>query len=431
MKNIFLTLGRTPNFCITFILSKIVLITTLCILPLTVSAQSTFIEGFVITIQGDTLNGFINVKDKKIYNACTFKRHADGQAIKYTPDQLIAFRINDGKYFQSRAIAIGSGEKQVFLEYLVKGKANIYYYRDSDDHYFIETETVDLLELTSKQVMVEGNYGSYELPKRHKAKLKAVLADSDEIQSQIETISLSHRSLTNLAVSYHYDVCDTEDCIVFERKKTKVRWNMAAFYGYGIYQIDLGSELKANVSGSSTFGARVEMSNFLPWTERVSASIDILFQKYSTESFAILYGEIIRFSLDGEDFVFINDTFYENSKDEIRADIDMTVMKLPISILYSFGENKFKPYLGIGMINQIVLSQNTDFFYDRFVEVFGKTVPSYQIGGVASLGTKIFLNANKAFILELNYEYTSNLNINKSLKLKNSVFGVKIGFQFN
>ena len=94
-------------------------------------------------------------------------------------------------------------------------------------------------------------------------------------------------------------------------------------------------------------------------------------------------------------------------------------------------QNKFKPYLGIGMINQIVLSQNTDFFYDRFVEVFGKTVPSYQIGGVASLGTKIFLNANKAFILELNYEYTSNLNINKSLKLKNSVFGVKIGFQFN
>ena len=82
------------------------------------------------------------------------------------------------------------------------------------------------------------------------------------------------------------------------------------------------------------------------------------------------------------------------------------------------------------MINQIVLSQNKDFLYDRFVEVFGKTIPSYQIGGVASLGTKIFINTSRAIIFELNYEYTSNLNINKSLKLKNSVFGAKIGFQF-
>lgn len=383
-----------------------------------------------MTNSGDSTQGYVNAKDKKIYGVCLFKQNSDSEPTKYAPDQLTGFRINDGKYFQSRVIIVDDVEKRVFLEYLVKGKANIYYYRDSDDHYFIETETVDLLELTSANITVAGDYGSYEMPKRHKSKLKAVLADSEVAQSKIETVSLNHRSLTNLAVSYHYDVCDTEDCIVFERKETKLRWHFSGFLGYGNYQIDLGSELKANTSGSPTFGARVEMSNFLPWSNRVSFSLDLSFQNYSTESFSILYDEQIRFSLDGEDFVFINNRFYENSTDEMQADLDMTVMKLPISLLYNFGKEKVKPYLGVGLMNQIVLSQNTDFLYDRFVEVFGKTVPTYQMGVVASLGSKFFINANKAILLEFNYEYTSNLNINKSLKLKNSLYGLKLGFQF-
>lgn len=425
MENIFLSGSRISRLSVGFLF-----LVQFGFLPFMLSAQSNFSEGFIITNQGDTIEGFIDAKDKMIYSACTFKKDLDDAATNYNPEQLMAFRITDGKYFQSRIITIDASSKHVFLEYLVKGKANIYYYRDTDDHYFIETEIVDLLELTAKTVTIAGDYGAYEMPKRHKTKLKAVLSDSEQTQSKIESVSLNHRSLTNLAVAYHYDVCDTEDCIVFEKKKVKLKWNFTAFLGYGYAQIDLGSELKSNVSGSPTFGGRVELGNFLPWTERISVSLDVSFQNYSTTSFAILYDESIRFSLDGEDFVYVNNRFYDNRKEELHADIDMTVLKLPISLFYAFGENKIKPYLGIGMMNQIVLSQNEDFLYDRFVDVFGKTIPSYQIGVAASFGTKFFLNANQAINLELNYEYASNLNINKSLKLKSSVFGVKLGFQF-
>jgi len=430
MKTIFLSVGRTTNFFASLFLKTIFLITHFSLFPFIINAQSTFLEGFVIKANGDTVTGFIDAKDKKIYNICSFKKNLDANATRYRPDQLIGFRIDDGKFFQSKLITVDKSEKHVFLEYLVKGKANIYYYRDSDDHYFIETEIVDLLELTSKKVMVESDYGSYELPKRHKAKLKAVLADSEATQSKIETVSLNHRSLTNLAVSYHYDVCDTEDCIVFERRETKIQWNFIAFLGYGNYQIDLGTELKANASGSPTFGARVEMRNFLPWSNRISASFDLSFQNYSTESFAIIKGETIWFTLDGVDYQYVNDDFYDDWKDELQADLNMTVMKLPISVLYSFGNGKVRPYLGVGFMNQFVISQNKDFSYKRFVDEFDKTVPTYHFGFVGNLGTKFYFNNNRALLLELNYESTANSNINKSLKLRNKVYGVKLGFQF-
>jgi len=394
-------------------------------------AQSTFLEGFVISASGDTIEGYIDAKDKKIFSVCTFKQNPETAATKkYTPDQLMSFRINDGKYFQSRSVNLGNMEKLVFLEYLVKGKANMYYYRDSDDHYFIETESVELLELTSKTVMISEENGSFEMPKRHKSKLKAVLADSEATQSKIETMSLNHRSLTNLAVFYHYDVCDTEDCIVFERRETKIQWNFIAFFGYGNYQIDLGTELKANASGSPTFGARVEMRNFLPWSNRISASLDLSFQNYSTESFAIKKGETIWFTLDGVDYQYVNDDFYDDWKDELQADLNMTVMKLPISVLCSFGNGKVRPFLGVGWMNQFVISQNKDFLYKRFVDEFDKTVPTYHFGFVGNLGTKFYFNNNRALLFELNYESTANSNINESLKLVNKVYGVKLGFQF-
>jgi archaellin len=354
----------------------------------------------------------------------------ESPVIIYRPNEIMGFRLNEGKYFQSKNINLNGEKHEVFLEFIIKGKANIYYFRDSNDHYFIETESVELLELTERSVVVNGDYSSFELPKRHKSKLKAILSDCPAIYPQIESVSLNHNSLKELARNYHYEICSTEDCVIFERPKTKTKIHLVALAGAGHYQIDLGSELTSNTNVTPTFGARMVITDFFAWTQRIGLTFDIFFQNFSTNTFAIQYGEIIRFSLDGIDYQYINSDFYEDSNDKIYADLDMFAMQLPISVVYSLGSNKVIPYIGAGIINQLVLSQNKDFLYDRFVDQYGKTVPTYFIGGTALLGNKFVISPSKAIIVEFNFEYTSNLNVNKSLKLKNSMFGAKLGYQF-
>lgn len=193
-----------------------------CFIISSVNAQN-FKEGFIISYEGDSTNGFVNFTDKKIFKNCQFKSSIYGEVIKYSPKEIKGFRFNEGKYFVSKTLIVDGKETRLFLEYIIEGKANIYYYRDDRDHYFIDTEDSELIELTQKQAYYKRDDSRpYELPKRHKQKLKLVLKDCPEIYPQIDMVSLNHKPLTKLAISYHYQICDTEDCIVFERKTNKV-----------------------------------------------------------------------------------------------------------------------------------------------------------------------------------------------------------------
>lgn len=355
----------------------------------------------------------------------------ESSRVNYSPSELIGFRFDEGKFFHSRSIEVNGKEKLLFLEYLIKGKANIYYYRDSQDHYFIETDKVELLELSQEAKFFQGATGVYyELPKRHGAKLKAVLADCPTVYPEIEKVNLNHNSLISLARSYHYEVCDTEDCIVFERVKNKIKIDFIVYLGGGKNRIELGSVLTSDIRASGTFGARMELSNFFVWSERIGVSFDMSFQNFSNYTFSVKDGEIIRFTKDGVDSLYYNAPSFYGPKEELQANLDMTVLKLPVSIFYTFSHKIIRPYIGIGIMNQFVLSQNENFIYKRFADVFGKTVPFYHVGVNACIGSKISINENHTFLLEMNYEYTTNLNVNKSLKLKNNQFAVKIGYQF-
>jgi len=45
---------------------------------------------------------------------------------EYTPEDLQAYRFFDSKYYISRKVKIGESEKLLFLEYLIKGKVDIF-----------------------------------------------------------------------------------------------------------------------------------------------------------------------------------------------------------------------------------------------------------------------------------------------------------------
>jgi len=65
-----------------------------------ISGQFNFKKGFVITLQNDTLSGFINDAGSiKNASVCLFKPDKRSKAIKYLPEDIRAYTILGDKYY--------------------------------------------------------------------------------------------------------------------------------------------------------------------------------------------------------------------------------------------------------------------------------------------------------------------------------------------
>lgn len=191
------------------------------------SAQTEFRPGYVIKSEGDTLFGELNYRDYiKMSKVCIFRQNKKAKNISFYPADIQAYRFIDGKYFVTKSI---NGEK-VFLEYLIKGKLNMYHYRDSrTDHFYFEKDSVPLTELPYEDVMKKDSFGDLIPIKNNKyvGILNYYLKDAPGIQPKIENIKLLERNnLIMLAEYYHNAVCDGEKCIVYEKKIPTFKLNL-------------------------------------------------------------------------------------------------------------------------------------------------------------------------------------------------------------
>ena len=162
-------------------------------------SQPYFKPAYIITRQNDTLFGKIDNRDYlPLSKSCIFLS-GEGIKTKYTPDDIRAFRFIDGSFFVAKDIA---GEK-LFLEFLVKGKINLYYYYDGTNRYFIEKENEPLTEIGGG-----------------KSTLNYYTQDAPELRKKINEIEeLNHKNMIALVQDYHNMVCDDEKCIVYVKKE--------------------------------------------------------------------------------------------------------------------------------------------------------------------------------------------------------------------
>jgi hypothetical protein len=182
-----------------------------------IQAQTNFKPGYIIKTNNDTVYGEIDYRgDLLMGEVCTFKPQGLNEELKFSPNDLIGFRFINSKYFISKEV---NGEK-IFLEFLIKGKINIYYSRDENgNHYFLEKEGIKISELPYEEVIKykDGTPYLYEST-RHMGVLNAFTQDAPGFQTRIELIKKpEHRSLIKLAEDYHNKVCQGEQCIIYEK----------------------------------------------------------------------------------------------------------------------------------------------------------------------------------------------------------------------
>jgi hypothetical protein len=200
------------------------LLSSACLLLASVSlqAQTNFRPAFYITLQSDTVYGEIDDRgDARNARVCTF-RSGEGQAtLSFDPGDIIAYRFTGGgKYYISREIPLQEETQTVFLEYLVNGISDLYYYRgQAQGRYYIESEDGQFTELSNDIVTSKVNGVDYTRSSNlFVGQMKASFGDCPEIQPKLDRARFSHKSLIQLTSEYHDYVCDDQECIIYEKR---------------------------------------------------------------------------------------------------------------------------------------------------------------------------------------------------------------------
>jgi hypothetical protein len=155
---------------------------------LALEAQTNFQPAYYITHNQDTIYGEIdNRGDLRNGRICEFRSAPDTEIARFEPGDISAYRFIDGKYFISRILEVDGTPELVFAEYLVNGVSDLLYHRSlNNDHFYIETKTGDLLELTNEEINFERDGIQYSRESnQYMGMLLANYSDCPEIQDKV------------------------------------------------------------------------------------------------------------------------------------------------------------------------------------------------------------------------------------------------------
>jgi hypothetical protein len=205
-------------------------------------SQSDFKPGYIVSLSNDTSYGFIDYRNEG-FNAenCIFKKSVDKEKVSYKPEEIKSYYLNEGRYYISEQIVIDSVLKYVFLELLLHGKMDLFYYNPkSEGLYFIKIDTGNIIFLDNREKNKVKIYGSdcsvtYNVEnKRYKGILKYQLQDCPEIKSQIDNLYLDQKNLIKLAEDYHNYTCVGWKCVKYRKNKSGILVSFGPIVNYFI-----------------------------------------------------------------------------------------------------------------------------------------------------------------------------------------------------
>ena len=399
---------------------RIIILTSLFSLLLsaiTLHAEDKFRSGYIITNSKDTVRGFLQQYNINAFTKCHFKKNMDEKITEYLPGDIYAYRYDeDGKFFISKEAPLEGENRLFFMEYLIQGKANVYFMRDVSDHYFIETEKNKIIELSQNPILIHNADGTmYYKESTYKGKLRYMLSDCPELIPEIDKSELQMNNMIQIAKDYHNRVCTSEQCTIYELKIKPLQVHFYVVGGIAFNQFKVVNSY-TNYNPGALLGCKIEFENLFFSNEQSTLQLGLLFQQYA------------------------NYTIYTKRQSEYSSTFDITdtsksglntlAVKIPITYNYTFSSGKIRPFIGGGINNIFVFSKNKDFSTMTYNMYGGiNAFPVYQAGLLGIVGSKYILNNKHLLNLELSYEYSMSTNVGDDLyKLHNSNFSLLLGY---
>jgi hypothetical protein len=391
----------------------------------TAVSQEKFRPGFIIANQGDTIQGYLRYKaSKSTWKSCSFKETTGSESTEYNPSEILAYGYDEGKFFISKNILQSGEQKQVFLEFLIKGQANIYALADAESYrYFAETREDGLVELSEPETVVHTDSGNFYVKPKYKGKLTYMMNGYPQLMDNIEKTDLQSKSLIKLAKDYHDLACPGEECIIFESKFKPIKVKIGISGGLVFKSLNFTSRIQSNYAQGFNTGAILSISNLFFSDERFTLETGIQYSyintftlknaKTRTEFEKVTYNNLI-FYINPYDDIYVHDNYIKVKS--LEADAQLSLVSLPLIIRYTFNSHKFFPSFGFGGVVSFTTNQNKNLKYHYFYDVLGNTFPSILGGFQAETSVKYKTGKTSNVGLGLKYLYESNIgNVNEFL----------------
>lgn len=326
-------------------MKKLLLLCSLLVVSFSVLAQRNFTDGYIVTLQGDTVNGKINEKDFYLnFSQCQFKAGKGEEVVKYQPGEVAGFSIEGLNFFISQNVTELEPDRPMkFLEVLVVGRTSLYKYKE---HFIFKKDTLPYMVLEGAPTVREQN-GVYTNAKAnlvHFGILTYLFQDCPDIELSPSATNVNRDKLIGL--TKRYNTCQGSDYEVVFKKRPIARLAPSVYTDFGQMQTSFDYSDDTNFdesllgSGSQETSLRqtgFAIGVFLPRvSERLMIELGLNFSKFDYSYIHTITYEIIN-GVMGE------------TVNEIVIDGNLT--KIPLVAHYEFfSKSTITPYVRAGMI---------------------------------------------------------------------------------
>jgi hypothetical protein len=393
-------------------------------------SQSDFKSGYIITNEGEKIEGWINSRNNYLNGKlCIFKKDSLAESIEYYPNQISAYRFNNSKYYVSKVVKLDNKRDSVFLECLISGKAILWRYTDqskihlfvekgnsineienNDIDYYIDLENGNPNYVRFNPDSLEKNVQRVLKSNQYKGALKATFVDCPEIFPFIDRLQFDTKPLIDIFKTYHEKVCKDEQCIIYEKILPKHILNIGLLFDYGFHS------LKFN---DVTYGGSViHLSPINP------IGIGVLFQICNPDANENLYTQL---SLNYNKFG-INQKANTLLLGDVEYDFSFASLQLEPSLLYKMKFKKTNPLISVGIPVDILLDKNGMVKYRTQSDL--NIVEKYMVGVSGGVGLERQIISDLRLVLMLKYDWISSVSATKFNSFSNSGLQFSMGFVY-
>jgi len=320
-------------------------------------SQSDFTPGYILKSETDTIRGLLkNNTDITNTKYCEFKQNEKAAVQLFAPNQITGYRFFNGKNYISKGIEFGSNEKKMFVEFLVEGKVNLYFYRDFlGNHYLLHKRGIPIKEISQSNELIQRNDTVLQrkiLIKR--GLVQYFLQDCPQLFPEIEKLTFcTHENLIQLLLKYHNLACPNDMCILYVKESPVIKFYIQS-------TVDIFNALSL-LSFGNTY--------------------DSGFGWYRTTTIGVLGG--MSMPLTNEKLYFRTGFIFSR----VYTNPESNIYKLPLEFQYNDDTKRVSPTFGLGL----------NLIYTKYIPF--AVHPTMNVGINANITKRIFVS----FFTDLEY----------------------------
>jgi hypothetical protein len=302
------------------------------------------------------------------------------KSIIYGPDIVSEYGFGDGRVYISKTIKVNDTARMVFLERLIKGKINLYFYKgENGKKYFLEKDSSNFIELVKKSISNE--------KLSFKEVLQSYTKDCDNFSDFVEQIHFNKYSLSRLVEKYN-------------------------FHNFKPFPV-----LK--------YGAILELGQTTLVKTNNSSDNPLMIAHFNNDYY-ISFGLFLDIPLLLSDFSFHPEVYYikngftshkKTNSSVVDYIINTSSINVPLLFRYTFPNSKYKPFLNIGLLyaynyrndNLVYQTVKMDNIYEIYLPSKQLLVSQNQFG--YSLGSGFELKVNSMNSINIEFRYSSLYSI--------------------